>query len=148
MNRRTARENAFIAAFEESFRPGDLEEILDLSKESSEYAVDPFGEKLVWDLVNHREEIDALIEPCLKDWKLARIPRVCRVVLELAVGEMLYGEEGVSIIINEAVELTKRFANEEDHQFVNGVLGALARGPFADKVKDEKAEGTACTPLE
>ncbi|MCI6639745.1 MAG: transcription antitermination factor NusB [Pygmaiobacter massiliensis] len=150
MKRRTARENAFIAAFEESFHPGELEEVLKLSRESGEYALDAFGEELVRTMVTHRAQVDALIEPCLKDWKLARISRVCRVILELAVSELEYGSEGGSIVINEAVELTKRFADEEDYQFVNGVLGALARTRFAERVKqpEQTAEEPVCTPLE
>lgn len=142
--RRTARENAFIAAFEESFNPESLNEILEYSRESEEYYVDAFGEKLVRDMLEHREEIDTLIEPSLKDWKLNRIPRVCRIVLELAVGEMKYGAEGISIVINEAVEIAKKFANEEDYQFVNGVLGSIARAHFSQN----DAKGTdECSPL-
>lgn len=144
MKRRVARENAFIAAFEESFHVGSIDEILEYSKETEEYSVDAFGEKLVRTMLAHQQEADALIEPSLKDWKLSRIPRVCRIVLELAVTEMLYGDEGVSIIINEAVEITKKFASEEDYQFVNGVLGSIARANFPEN--DSKG-GSECTPL-
>lgn len=144
MKRRTARENAFIAAFEESFHPGEIDQILDDSRTSEEYAVDAFGEKLVRTMLANREEADQMIEPCLKDWKLSRIPRVCRIILELAVSEMKYGEEGVSIAINEAVEITKKFASDDDYQFVNGVLGSIARTYFPD----EKTGGSECTPSE
>ena len=58
-----------------------------------------------------------------------RIPRVCLIALELAVTEMFFGgeEDLDSVIINEAVELVKKFGGDEDYQFVNGVLGSLAR---------------------
>lgn len=147
LSRKTARENAFMAAFEESFRPGELEDIFTMSRESEEYAVDSFGEQLVRTMVANRAEVDALIEPCLKDWTLARIPRVCRVVLELAVSELEHGTEGTSIVINEAVELAKKFADEEDYQFVNGVLGSLARTRFAQRDAGA-AEDSTCTPSE
>ena len=51
-------------------------------------------------------------------------------MLELAVAEMAFGgeEDLDSVIINEAVELAKKFGGEEDYQFVNGVLGTIARG--------------------
>ena len=129
MKRRTARENAYVAAFEESFRPGSMEEIIAYSREAGELEVDAFGETLLTGLVLHREEADKLIEPKLKNWKMNRIPRVCLIALELAVTEMFFGgeEDLDSVIINEAVELVKKFGGDEDYQFVNGVLGSLAR---------------------
>lgn len=51
MKRRTARENAFIAAFEESFQPGSMLEIIDYSRQLEEQAVDSFGEELLTNLV-------------------------------------------------------------------------------------------------
>ena len=136
MKRRTARENAFIAAFEESFQPGSMQEIIDYSRDSGdeELMVDEFGESLLHCLVLHREEADKLIEPKLKNWRMNRIPRVCLIVLELAVAEMFFGPEKDldSVIINEAVEMTKKFGGEEDYQFVNGVLGALSRERAGD----------------
>lgn len=129
MKRRTARENAFIAAFEESFQPGSMQEIIDYSRQLEEQAVDDFGEKLLTNLVLHRKEADEMIEPTLKNWKLNRLPRVSLIALELAVTEMFFGseEDMDSVIINETVELVKKFGGEEDYQFVNGVLGTLSR---------------------
>ena len=129
MKRRTARENAFVAAFQESFQPGSMQEIIDTSRIENEQEVDEFGEKLLTGFVLHREEADQLIEPKLKNWKMNRIPRVCLVALELAVTEMFFGDEEDmdSVVINEAVELVKKFGGEDDYQFVNGVLGSLAR---------------------
>ena len=126
MKRRTARENAFIAAFEESFRPGSMEEIIAYSREAGELEVDAFGETLLTGLVLHREEADKLIEPKLKNWKMNRIPRVCLVALELAVTEMFFGaeEDLDSVIINEAVELGKKYAYKQDCNFINGVLNS------------------------
>lgn len=139
MKRRTARENAFIAAFEESFQPGSMLEIIDYSRQLEEQAVDSFGEKLLTNLVLHRKEADEMIEPALKNWKLNRLPRVSLIALELAVTEMFFGsEENMdSVIINETVELVKKFGGEEDYQFVNGVLGTLSRSRAGDAVSAE-----------
>ena len=147
MKRRTARENAFIAAFEESFRPGSMEEIIAYSRDAGELEVDAFGETLLTGLVLHREEADKLIEPKLKNWKMNRIPRVCLVALELAVTEMFFGaeEDLDSVIINEAVELVKKFGGEEDYQFVNGVLGSLARERSGAEQAQETAEAAPLT---
>ena len=139
MKRRTARENAFVAAFQESFQPGSMQEIIDTSRIENEQEVDEFGEKLLIGFVLHREEADKLIEPKLKNWKMNRIPRVCLVALELAVTEMFFGDEEDmdSVVINEAVELVKKFGGEEDYQFVNGVLGSIARERAGQLPEDE-----------
>ena len=142
MKRRTARENAFIAAFEESFQPGSMLEIIDYSRQLEEQAVDSFGEKLLTNLVLHRKEADEMIESNLKNWKLNRLPRVSRIALELAVTEMFFGskEDMDSVIINETVELVKKFGGEEDYQFVNGVLGTLSRSRTPEQEQSPEAE--------
>ena len=142
MKRRTARENAFIAAFEESFQPGSMQEIIDYSRQLEDQAVDSFGEKLLTNLVLHRKEADEMIEPNLKNWKLNRLPRVSRIALELAVTEMFFGskEDMDSVIINETVELVKKFGGEEDYQFVNGVLGTLSRSRTPEQEQSPEAE--------
>ena len=56
------------------------------------------------------------------------LPRVSLTILRLAVAEMLFGGENKpGVAINEAVELTKKYGAEDDYQFVNGLLGAVAR---------------------
>lgn len=141
MKRRTARENAFIAAFEASFHPGELPEIIAYSRECGEYAVDPYGEALLCNLQAHEEEIDALISAHLKNWTLARLPKVNAAILRLAVAEMRYSteEDMDSVVINEAVELAKKYAGDEDYQFINGVLGAIARDAAAPAAEEGQA---------
>ena len=59
---------------------------------------------------------------------VARVPRVSLVALRLGLAEMLYGEEQkTGVAINEAVELVKKYGADNDYQFVNGLLGAVAR---------------------
>ncbi len=129
MKRRTARENAFLALFEAGFEGGDIEEIVALSKEQGERPVDAYGEALLINFYAHSAEVDDLIKAKLKDWTLARLPRVNAALLRLAVTEMLFNghDDMDSIVINEAVELAKKYAGEEDYQFINGLLGAIAR---------------------
>jgi len=56
------------------------------------------------------------------------VPRVSLVALRLALAEMLYGEEQKpGVAINEAVELVKKYGADDDYQFVNGLLGSVAR---------------------
>ncbi len=129
MKRRTARENAFIAVFEASFNAESMEEIIAQSRETPEYAVDAYGEALIANFYAHSSEVEDAIKDKLKDWSLARLPRVNATILRLAVTEMLFNgrDDMDSIVINEAVELAKKYAGDSDYQFINGVLGAVSR---------------------
>ena len=69
-------------------------------------------------------------------WTIARVPRVSLVALRVALAEMMYGEEKkTSVAINEAVELVKKYGSDKDYQFVNGLLGTVARAQ--DKPAEE-----------
>ena len=132
ITRRKARENAFIAVFEAGFSSNDIEEILTLTQEVPEYEdymLDSFAISLINNYYNHAEEVNDVIESKLQKWTQSRISRVASAILRLSVAEMLFSEEKDmdSIIINEAVEICKKFAGENDYQFVNGVLGAIAK---------------------
>lgn len=128
LTRRTARENAFLAAFASTFDNAMPEDVIALNNELGENRVDEFGRKLIDDYYEHSSEINDMIRDHLKGWTIDRIPRVSLTVLRLALSEILYGEEKLpSVTINEAVELTKKFGGNEDYQFVNGLLGSVVR---------------------
>ncbi|MBQ9844818.1 MAG: transcription antitermination factor NusB [Oscillospiraceae bacterium] len=132
MTRRKARENAFIAVFEAGFSSNDIEEILSLTQEVpeyEEYRLDDFAIGLINNYYNNAEQVNDIIQSKLKNWSQSRISRVASAVLRLSVAEMLFSDEKDmdSVIINEAVEICKRFAGDNDYQFVNGVLGAVAK---------------------
>ena len=127
--RREARENAFLLAFSQTFGDIALEEALDNHAEcDEEHPVDVFGQRLLRAYYGHSAEVDDLIRDHLRNWTMERLPRVSLTVLRLAVAEMLFGGENKpGVAINEAVELTKKYGADEDYQFVNGLLGAVAR---------------------
>lgn len=128
LTRRTARENAFLAAFASTFNNAMPEDVIALNNELGENRVDEFGRKLINDYYEHSAEINDMIRDHLKGWTIDRIPRVSLTVLRLALSEILYGDEKLpSVTINEAVELTKKFGGNEDYQFVNGLLGSVVR---------------------
>ena len=132
ITRRKARENAFIAVFEAGFSSNDIEEILSLTQEVpeyEEYRLDEFAIGLINNYYNNAEEVNEIIQSKLKNWSQSRISRVASAVLRLSVAEMMFSQEKDmdSVIINEAVEICKRFAGDNDYQFVNGVLGAIAK---------------------
>ncbi len=128
MNRRTARQNAFIALFSFSFGE-DLEEIITVACEAdAETPLDDFGAGLLRTYAAHAIQVDERIESKLKGWKVERLSRVSLAILRLAVAEMTFGDGDMdSVSINEAVELAKKYGDEGDYQFVNGVLGSLSR---------------------
>ena len=127
--RREARENAFLLAFSQTFGDVPLQEALDTNNEcGEERPVDVFGQRLLSAYYSHSAEVDDLIRDHLRNWTMERLPRVSLTVLRLALAEMLYGDERKpGVVINEAVELTKKYGADEDYQFVNGLLGAVAR---------------------
>ena len=76
---------------------------------------------------DHHEEIDRKIEDNLDNWKFDRIAKADLAILRTAVAEMLYVESiPVSVSINEAVELAKKYGDERSYKFVNSVLGKVA----------------------
>ena len=128
MKRRSSRENAFLAEFELSFGHTTLDELLDTWRENGEIGLDGFAESLLRLYEEHAGEINPMIEENLKGWSSERLTKPSLNVLRLAVAEMLYGEADMdSVVINEAVELAKKYAGDKAYQFVNGVLGAISR---------------------
>ncbi len=136
LTRREARENAFLAAFSATFHPDDPQPVLLNQPESHEHPLDEFSLRILRDMEVHSEEIDDVIRANLKGWTIARVPRVSLVALRVALAEMMYGEEKkTSVAINEAVELVKKYGSDKDYQFVNGLLGTVARAQ--DKPAEE-----------
>ncbi len=88
---------------------------------------DPFVADLARGTVEHIAEIDQLISKHAEHWRLERMPAVDRNILRLAVHEMLHCGTPAPVAIDEALELARRFSNEESVQFVNGVLDAVHR---------------------
>lgn len=127
--RRQARENAFLLAFSQTFGDVPLAEALETQDEGGdEHPVDGFGRHLLSTYAEHSAEVDDLIRIHLRSWTMERLPRVSITVLRLALAEMLYGGENApGVAINEAVELAKKYGSDEDYQFINGLLGAVAR---------------------
>ena len=86
--------------------------------------IDLHGEiiKAVNDIAKRRDELDEQIVPFLENWKFDRIGRCTLLVLRYAIWEMLYTTTPHTIVINEAIELAKCFAEQDSYKFVNGIL--------------------------
>lgn len=83
--------------------------------------------QLLTTIVEHRQKIDELIRTSLVDWNFDRLPKIDRAILRMAVGEIVFLETPVQIAINEAVELGKRYSDEEGYRFINGVLRRVSK---------------------
>lgn len=128
MTRRESRQEAFCLLFEKTFTDMTIEEIIEGAIETRDLEVSDFTRELAEGTVEHTEELDALIESKLKNWKINRISKVSLSILRMASFELLYRKDvPTNVAINEAVELAKQYAAEEECAFINGVLGAIAK---------------------
>jgi N utilization substance protein B len=94
---------------------------------------DAFLDALVAGVVAHVEDLDRRITQHADHWRMERMPSVDRNILRLAVYEMAHSQTHARIVIDEALELARRFAGEESVQFVNGVLDAVNRDLVREK---------------
>jgi N utilization substance protein B len=136
--RRRARECALQVLYSLDLNPsGSAEQALAyfwraLAAEEGDGTVDPsvteFAERIVRGTAENLAEIDAVIQRASKNWRLERMARVDRNLLRLATYELKH-EAGVParVVINEAIELAKRFGTAESPAFVNGLLDRITQ---------------------
>lgn len=87
-----------------------------------------FATSLCLGTLEHKEEIDRVIEEYAVDWRIERMPYVDRNILRIAVYELLYGAgTPASVAVNEAVELAKVYGDRDSGRFINGILGNVLR---------------------
>lgn len=130
ISRYKKREQTFLIVFESLFSDTSVDEIADNFTDSTAQFYSDEAIKTAGIIQEMAEELDASISTFLtKGWKIGRISKISLAVLRVAVYEILYCEEiPVSVSINEAVELTKKYSVLEDASFVNGLLGSLVKG--------------------
>lgn len=131
MTRRECREHLMIMLFQKEFHseeelPEQIAYYVDniIAPKSNDIAYI----KTKYDNVMLRmEELDEIIESVSEGWKLKRIGKVELSIMRLAVYEMKYDEEiPVRVAINEAVEIAKKYGQDNSPSFVNGILGKVA----------------------
>ena len=129
MTRHESRELAFILIFEKSFQEDlTIVEIIENALEAEIFPTNAFAETLARKVFDNIEDIDAIIDETLVGWSAKRISKVTKAILRLAVCEMKYSENmPVGVAINEAVEIAKKYATQQDASYINGVLGTVAK---------------------
>ncbi len=140
MTRRTAREITLCLLFNFSFnteeKPDELLELYINYFPDAENGIIPeeirndnYISKTYFGVTQKLPELDALIEKAATNWKPERISRVSRSILRLAAYELLYIDDiPKKVSVNEAIELAKRFDDDNGYSFVNGILGNIISG--------------------
>jgi len=127
--RRRSRQRALQILFLWDVRRQPVDEVIDsyydtlLAEEQP--LRDPFVADLVRGTVEHVREVDEQIARHAEHWRMERMPAVDRNILRLAVYEIKRGGTPAAVAIDEALELARKFSNEESVHFVNGVLDAV-----------------------
>ncbi|HEY6837339.1 MAG TPA: transcription antitermination factor NusB [Geobacteraceae bacterium] len=127
--RREGRELALQALYAVDINPLSSRQALALFWETTRTsaAVRHFAEELVEGVLEHRQAIDAKVTEKSKNWALARMAKVDVNILRLAVFELLFRADIPKVVtINEAIEVAKKFGNEDSPAFVNGILDEVA----------------------
>lgn len=128
ISRYKKREQAVLLSFERLFSDTDIDEIADNIIDSRNEYYSDYAIEIAKAIEYNLTVIDEIISSHLsKGWKISRISRISLAILRVAVYEMKFVDEvPVSVAINEAVELAKKYS-VDDASFINGVLGAIAK---------------------
>jgi transcription antitermination protein NusB len=133
-SRRTSRHRAAQVLYQCDMRELDANQALTAfyeslySEENDERPEnDPFLELLVRGTLGKKAEIDERITKYSERWRIERMPAVDRNILRMAIYEMLEGETPPAVVIDEAIELGRRFSGEESTPFINGILDSVRK---------------------
>ncbi len=124
MKRRIAREKALQALYQMDIVGAEVEAAMESALNGAES--DPYFEALVTGIVANREKLDELIRTNLENWTLERLANIDRNLLRIAAYEMIHSEDvPVSVAMDEAIEIAKRFGDDQSSSFVNAVLSKI-----------------------
>ena len=141
-SRRQARERALQLLFQWDIH-GHTRHWLDQFWEQQKISDEgrQFAEQVLQGVMTHGKELDALLGGAATNWKVSRMPIVDRNILRAALYELLWMPEiPAKVTIDEAIELAKKFADEEGKAFVNGILDRLLRDEPRLAAKRAEAE--------
>lgn len=115
--------------------PEDVKRLFWASRDDVDAETRGFADDLYRVATDRREEIDGLIERHAQNWRLERMPAVDRNLLRAGVAELVgWPNQPVPIVINETLEIARRYAAPESVQFLNGVLDAIAKTVMKDRL--------------
>jgi len=137
--RRRSREYALQMLFEVDLAGAEAEEIFERfwQERNADDEVRRFAETLVRGVLADRAAIDERIREVAERWRLERMPVVDRNVLRMAIHEMDRGESPAAVIIDEAIEIARRFGGESSGKFTNGILDQIRRRIGSETAKPD-----------
>ena len=97
----------------------DFPELIQLTNQTE---VRTYALQLAQTTASNRTEIDTVLNESMVNWQLSRLPKVDRDILRIAVSEIMYLGTPAQVAIDEAVELAKRYSDDDGRRFINGVL--------------------------
>ncbi|GGB05012.1 transcription antitermination factor NusB [Macrococcus hajekii] len=126
MSRKESREHALKVLFQmETKEPIEAAEAKRFVLEVNEQ--DVFMDELVSGVKNNQDAIDEQIRPHLKQWTLERLSKIDRILLRIAVYELIYTDIPEKVAVNEAVNLSKEYGDDNSYKFINGVLSEVIK---------------------
>ena len=130
MSRRLAREELFKIVFEAEINNKDLNTVLDSYLErENEVELNEKGKEFLVEyakgIIENQDKILAELDEKMEGWSFERVGNVEKALLKISVYEILFKDTPKEIIINEAVELAKKYGDTKTYEFVNGVLARL-----------------------
>jgi N utilization substance protein B len=128
--RRKAREETLRILFRLEFENKQIKKTLNQywkNKKASE-EIKEYSTWLVNGVISDQAKIDNIIQQISEHWRISRMALVDRNILRMAVFELLYEENiAPAIVINEAIEIAKKYSGDEAATFVNGILDAIRK---------------------
>jgi N utilization substance protein B len=145
--RRKAREAALQLLYQLEFKASDPEAAPRKfwAARRAPGAEREYADHLFRSVLGRQAEIDGLIQSVSKNWRVDRMPLVDRNVLRIAALELVQEKTAPAVVIDEAIEIARKFSSAESAAFVNGILDALSRkmglsAPAGHEKKDEQAK--------
>ncbi|MDR2345099.1 MAG: transcription antitermination factor NusB [Planctomycetaceae bacterium] len=129
-NRILARTVAFQILYQNDMNPDSNQELINdfLTTELPEHEeIYKFVNNLINGVKEKREEIDAKLCQVAHNWSIERMTSIDRNILRLAAYEIFYMNTPASVVINEAIELAKKFSGKDSASFVNGILDSFGK---------------------
>jgi len=102
----------------------DIDEII---KNNLEIEND-FAKEIVYGVVTHKNELDEMANSYMKDWTLDRIDKTGAQILRIAIYELKYTETPDIVVVNEAIELAKKYSDDNVRKIINAVLDKIIKG--------------------
>ena len=104
-----------------------LEYIAEESSVTQTSTIYQFADTLIQTVLRNIDEVDQSIRDKATNWSFDRIAAMDKNIMRIAVAELLYTETPAPIIINEAIEIAKKFSSENSGKFINGILNTIAK---------------------